>query len=190
MLAIAVFSSLTAFVRWRAARFVLLGALFLAIVLFVDWRLRPGPYPALGYPMYQRAQVYCVLVVIVSLVLIGHVLSSKIKRSTYFQAGALVPPLIAVLAIDTVDTVRWTGFIGRFCREMTVSSSVSHAAFFAEGPTRRYGIDWTFPTMSVVLGGQASRTILAKPGFAGWQPFDPRHPPDVRSFKVGETICP
>jgi hypothetical protein len=190
LFAIAVVSSLATFARRPAVRFVLQVAVFAAVLLFVNHQLRPSSQLALGYAMFQRAQVHCALAVAVVLVLIRGFFVSDAKWLKSFHAGILIPPLIGVLVIDTVDTVRWIGFIGRFCKEMTVGNAASHSAFFAEGPTRRYGINWAFPTMSVVLGGRNNRTTLAEPEYSGWQPFDPRHPPDIRVFKTGETICP
>jgi hypothetical protein len=190
LLAITAGAWLAAFVRWRWVEIGLQVGLFAATVLFVCGQLQPAGQLALGYAMYQRAQIQCPLLAVVALLLFQEfVVRNNAWRSSAYSS-ILVVPLIAVLTIDTVDTTRWTGFIGRFCKEIAIDNPAAHAGFFAEGPTKRYGVDWTFPTMSVVLGGKTSRAILARPGFRGWQPFDPRHVPDIHDFKAGQTICP
>src|SRR5437763_1660690 len=60
--------------------------------------------------------------------------------------------------------------------------------FFRRRQPADNGVNWTFPTMSVVLEGKKSRAILAEPGYT--QPFDSRHPPDIAPFKSGGTIYP
>ena len=94
-----------------------------------------------------------------------------------------------VFAIDTVETLRWDDFMNGLCKELVVQNSPAPAQFFADPTIRRYGVPWTFPTMSVLGRSKGSRTLLAEPGYTGWQPFDPAHPPDISPFKFGQTIC-
>jgi hypothetical protein len=187
LLAIMFVSVATAFLQQRAVRLVLAAVLFVGIFMFANQQLHTSGHLALGYVMFQRAQVYCTLFAVVAAVLTMLLFARDWPKR--FYPGMLVPPLIAVLSIDTVDTLRWTGFIGRMCEELSAASGASHAGFFAEPPTRSYGINWTFPTMSVLAGNRNSHLILVEPGFTGWQPFDPRHAPNIQEFKAAQTIC-
>jgi hypothetical protein len=187
--AIMAISVLTAFIEWRALRLALAIAVLVSILAFMDVQLRPSGQLALGYVIYQRSQVYCTLALIVGLVFVAVGLARARERPDYFHPGILIAPLIAVFAIDTVETLRWDDFMNGLCKELVVQNSPAPAQFFADPTIRRYGVPWTFPTMSVLGRSKGSRTLLAEPGYTGWQPFDPAHPPDISPFKFGQTIC-
>lgn len=189
LLAITLVSVLLAFTRSSALRLVLGIALFAGILIFANRQLQPSGQLALGYVIYQRAQVYCTLFIVVVCVFAATAWLPRRTQPNNFHPGILVFPLIMVFALDTVDTLRWSDFIGRMCRELSDGNAYSRAEFLADPATHRYGVTWTFPTMSVLLDKASSRTMLEQPSYTGWQPFDPRHPPQIRAFKTGETIC-
>lgn len=187
LLAITALSALVAFLRPTALRLVLGIVLFAGIFVFAIRQLHQSGQLALGYVVYQRAQVYCALFVVVAFVFAGKPRAGTCLKN--FHAGVLIPPLIAVFAIDATDTVGWNDFIARMCTELSVGNDSSQAAFFGDPATSRYGVNWTFPTMSVLLERWPNHRILMQPGYSGWQPFDPRRPPNIGAFKIGETIC-
>ena len=189
LLAIMFMAAIASFVGKRALRLLLAAVLFIGILIFVNQQFHPSGELALGYVIYQRAQVYCTLFAVIATVFIAALGARRGMRLKHFHAGILVPPLIAVLTVDTVDTLRWSGFIGQMCTELAAGNSNSHAEFFANPATRRYGVNWTFPTMSVLARSSQSSVMLIEPGYSGWQPFDPRQAPDIPAFRVGRTIC-
>jgi hypothetical protein len=189
LLAIMSLAAMASFVGKRALRLLLAAILFIGILIFVNQQFHPSGQLALGYVIYQRAQVYCTLFAVIAIVFIAALRAPRGMRLKNFHAGILVPPLIAVLTVDTVDTLRWSGFIGQMCRELSAGNSNSHAEFFADSATRRYGVNWTFPTMSVLARSSRSSVMLVEPGYTGWQPFDPGRAPEISAFRVGRTIC-
>ena len=166
---------------------------FLALVglsLFVYAGLRAKSELGLGYVLYERAQVYVVALVAVVIVLCIRFLGSGLISKSPVKPLFLVLPLLAVAAVDASDTMGWKAYLGVECAELKAQDTSADPAFFRSASSNKYGINWTYPAVSVLLRSAASHAILIYPGYTGWQPFDPKTAvPDIDDFKADGGFC-
>ena len=100
--------------------------------------------------------------------------------SSRILAAVPVALVIVGAGADLYRTWGWTRLVTQFEAELGKRTGLVRLedTALAAPALRRYGWDWAYPSMSVVLNRGSNRTIILNPAeYAGWQPFDPTQSP-------------
>lgn len=83
-------------------------------------------------------------------------------------------PLAFAVAGDAVGTYRWSTYVQAFCTVLEMPSTPLERLGALKQSGARTAWAWTHPTMSVLLRGRGSQSMVVnEPGASGFEPFDP-----------------
>ncbi|MGH9617704.1 MAG: hypothetical protein ACRD28_13270, partial [Acidobacteriaceae bacterium] len=180
----------SAFAPDRRLRIGIAAMTALGFAFFAYSRLRMPALLSLGYPLAQRAQAFIVLGGVTSLVLLAKFFGSRSAAPTRFHAIAFAVPLVAIVALDSYDSLGMRTYLVGACTQLQAQGPGPDLHFVKTAAARKFGWNWTFPIVSILIRSPTSRKLLTDPDYHGWIPFDPKQPlPEIDAFKTDGTFC-
>lgn len=101
-----------------------------------------------------------------------------LRPDTDATGGSLfLVPLFFAVAGDAVGTYRWSNYVQTFCNVLEMPSTPLERLDALKESGARTAWAWTHPTMSVLLRGRGSQSmVFNEPGASRFEPFDPTRP--------------
>jgi len=172
----------------RNRAFALLGLMAMAAI-FLCRRIGSQTVLGLGEEFNARAQVVPILMVVSCVCLLWPYLQRLSERR--WQPWFLLVPLLAVFVVDSNDSFGWQRFLGSMCEELGKrAEGQGDPAFAQRDLSRKFGWDWTYPTLSVLLRPPGSDAVVSDATYHGWLPPSPiAHPASLDSAKREGALC-
>jgi len=180
----------SAFIIDRWLRVSIAAMAVLGFLVFGCSRIGAPAALSLGFVIYQRAQVFIVLGGLTLVLLVARFQSISPVSVRSFQPLALAIPLIAVMVLDAHDSLDERAYLDQVCVQLAPGGRGPSSQFFETPAAKKFGWNWTFPTVSVLLRPLGSQKLLVEPSYAGWQPFSTTlGVPDIDQFKAHGAFC-
>jgi hypothetical protein len=179
-----------AFVPDRLLRLGIAAMAILGFLAFSISRIEAPALLSLGYVVDQRAQTFVVLAGLTLVLLVAKSPSEPVIAVRAFHPLALAIPLITVVVLDAYDSLDERAYLDQVCAQLSPGGPGPSSQFFETPAPKKFGWNWTFPTVSVLLRPLGSQKLLVEPSYAGWQPFSTAEGvPDIDQFKAHGTFC-